>query len=79
MSFIETSVHDVAVEGGLAAVEELIARVLCRAHRMAEELGSPGEARAVFHLAHSFADELAVVDPQFDRIAFIETATAAAS
>ena len=79
MSFADTHVADTLLEGDAAAVEEMIARVLGRAHRMAEELGAPSEARAIFHLAHSFADELAVVDPQFDRVTFIETATAASS
>jgi hypothetical protein len=61
------------------AVEELIARVLGRAHRTAEDLDAPDEARAIFHLAHSFADELAGVDPQFDRARFIRKSTNSSS
>jgi hypothetical protein len=44
------------------AVDQLIARVLSGAHRT-EALGAPNEARAILHVAHSFADELAALDP----------------
>jgi hypothetical protein len=57
------------------AVEQLIADVLCRAHRTAEELDAPNEARAILEVAHSFADELAVTNPRFDRLRFIRAAT----
>jgi hypothetical protein len=57
------------------AVDELIARVLSRAHQMMEARNAPDEARAVLHVAHSFADELATMDPRFDRLQFIEDVT----
>jgi hypothetical protein len=57
------------------AVDQLIARVLNRAHRTMEAYNSPGEARAVLHVAHSFADELATLDPRFDRLQFIKDVT----
>jgi hypothetical protein len=56
-------------------VDELIARVLRRAHGTMEAMNIPGEARAVLHVAHSFADELATLDPQFDRLQFIKDIT----
>ncbi len=59
----------------LDPVEQLIARVLGRAHRAAEALDAPNEARAILHLAQSFADELAAANPRFDRLRFIEAAT----
>ena len=58
-------------------VEQLIARVLGRAHRAAEALDAPSEARTILHLAQSFADELAAANPRFDRLGFIEAATTA--
>jgi hypothetical protein len=57
------------------AVEQLIARVLSRAHRTMEALNAPNEARAILHIAESFADELATLDPRFDRLQFIEDIT----
>jgi hypothetical protein len=51
--------------------EQLIAHVLSSAHLTAE----PNEARAILHVARTFADELAGVDPEFDRLEFIEVAT----
>jgi hypothetical protein len=51
---------------------ELIARVLSRARRTMEARNSPDEARAVLHVAHSFADEVAAVDPRFDRLQFMK-------
>jgi hypothetical protein len=56
-------------------VDQLIARVLHRAHRAAEALDAPNEARAILHLAQSFADELATANPGFDRLRFIRAAT----
>jgi hypothetical protein len=56
-------------------VDELVARVLGRAHRMAEALNQPDEARAILRVANSFADELAIQDPRFDRLQFIKDAT----
>jgi hypothetical protein len=49
--------------------EQLIADVLSGAHLTAE---APDEARAVLHVARSFADELETMDPDFDRQQFIE-------
>jgi hypothetical protein len=57
------------------AVYQLIAQVLRRAHRTAEDLGEPNEARAIFHVAASFADELTTTNPEFDRLRFIKAAT----
>jgi hypothetical protein len=70
----ETPMRVVAGRDRLAA-DDLIAYVLRRAHRAAESLDAPDEARAILNLAHSFADELAVGDPQFDRLGFIQTVT----
>ena len=56
-------------------VDELIARVLRRAHGTMEAHGSPSEARAILHVAHSFADELSKLDPRFDRLQFIKDVT----
>jgi hypothetical protein len=69
------AIADALAQGDPVAIEELIAHVLGRAHRMAERFNAPDEARAIFHAAHSFADELAGADPQFDRLRFIQTAT----
>jgi hypothetical protein len=63
------------VETPHEAVDELIARVLGRAHGEMEARNAPDEARAVLHLAHAFADELSTLDPRFDRMQFIENAT----
>jgi hypothetical protein len=66
---------DALIQGDPVAVERLIAHVLGRAHRMAETLNAPDEARAILEVAHSFADELAIADPGFDRLRFIEAVT----
>jgi hypothetical protein len=42
---------------------------------MAEALNEPDQARAILHVAHSFADELATLDARFDRVQFIKDAT----
>jgi hypothetical protein len=55
-------------------VDQLIARVLRQAHGTMDALGAPGEARAILHVAHSFADELATLEPEFDRLQFIKDA-----
>jgi hypothetical protein len=68
-------VDNVLAPGQPDAVNQLIARVLRRAHRTAEERNSPNEARAILHIAHSFADELGAANPGFDRIRFIRAAT----
>jgi hypothetical protein len=56
-------------------VDQLIARVLRQAHREMEVRDAPDEARAVLHVAQSFADELAIRDPRFDRMQFIKDVT----
>jgi hypothetical protein len=55
--------------------EQLIADVLDRAHRTALVQDAPNEARAILHVADSFADELAQTDPAFDRLQFIQAST----
>jgi hypothetical protein len=50
---------------------EVIEHVLARAHQTADA----NEARAVFHVARSIADELAQTDPGFDPVRFIEAST----
>jgi hypothetical protein len=69
------SMNDAPVERDHAAVDQLIARVLRRAHRTAGAVNPPGDARAILEVAHSFADELANADPGFDRLRFIRNAT----
>ena len=63
------------VETPHKTVDELIARVLSRAHGTMEARNAPDEARAVLLVAHSYADELATLDPRFDRLKFIKDAT----
>jgi hypothetical protein len=63
------------VETPHETVDELIARVLRRAHGTMEARDAPDEARAVLHVAHSFADELATLNPRFDRLQFIKDVT----
>jgi len=58
-----------------SSVDQLIAHVLRRAHDTAETLNSPDEARAILHVARSFADELASANPGFDQTCFIRAAT----
>jgi hypothetical protein len=55
--------------------DQLVARVLRRAHQQADAVNAPSEARAILHVAHSFADELAAADPGFHRQRFIRDAT----
>jgi hypothetical protein len=54
---------------------DLIAGVLSRAHQTVEDLNSPNEARVILNVAQMFADELADLDPDFDRLQFIEDIT----
>jgi hypothetical protein len=54
---------------------DLIASVLQRAHVAAVAHDEPDEARVILHVAQSFADELAVANPCFDRLGFIRDAT----
>jgi hypothetical protein len=56
-------------------LEEFIARVLHRAHQAAQASDAPGEARTVLGLAQLFADELAAIGEEFDRLQFIHAAT----
>jgi hypothetical protein len=72
---VNPSVAPAPVETPDETVDELIARVLSEAHRTMEALSSPDEARAVLHVAHSFADELATLDPRFDRLQFLREVT----
>ena len=67
--------HMTAVETGPEAADRLIARVLRRARQSSDPGGAPNEARAILHVAESFADELAIANPQFDRLRFIKEAT----
>ncbi len=63
------------VESDEEAVDQFVARVLRRAHERAEARNAPSEARAILGLAHLFADELIVSQPEFDRLGFVEAAT----
>jgi hypothetical protein len=67
--------NDALVSQDSERVDQLIARVLRRTHRRMEALNSPNEARAILYAAHSFADELSMVDSRFDRVQFIKDAT----
>jgi hypothetical protein len=69
-------VHDALEVREPESVDQFIAGVLRRAHETAEALDKPDEARTILHLAQSFADALATADPLFDRLRFIEDATA---
>ena len=55
--------------------KQLIARVLRRELREADAVNALSEERGIFHVAESFADELASAAPGFDRVRFIEDAT----
>lgn len=61
-----------ALETNPEPVDRLIGRVLHRAHRSSETVNAPNEARAILHVAESFADELAIANPQFDRLRFMK-------
>ena len=71
---VRRSMDDALAPGNPEAVDHLIADVLRRAHREAEDLHAPEEARAILKVTHSFADELATTDPRFDRRRFIRSA-----
>jgi hypothetical protein len=75
MNTLTSPAEDALVLQDPDAVDQLIARVLRRAHRTIEARNSPSEARAILHIAHSFADELSMLDPRFDRVQFIKDAT----
>jgi hypothetical protein len=76
-----TADHPDAIAGvaldrlGPLPVDQVIAHVLRRAHDAAERLHSPDEARAILHVARTFADELGATNPEFDRTRFIKAAT----
>jgi hypothetical protein len=72
---VNTSALSAPIETPHETVDELIVRVLSRAHRQMEARNAPDEARAVLHVAQSFADELATLDPRFDRMQFIRDIT----
>ena len=61
-----------------ALAEEVIGKiteVLGRAHRRAQAADESGEARAILHVAHEFANELAAARSDFDRTRFIHEIT----
>jgi hypothetical protein len=58
-----------------SAAQRFVAHVLRDAHRTADTYDEPDEARAIFHMAVSFASEMEQADPEFDRLAFIKAAT----
>ena len=61
-----------------ALAEEVIGKiveVLGRAHRRAVAANEPGEARAILHVAHEFANELAGARADFDRVRFLREIT----
>ena len=60
---------------GHEALDQLVARVLRRAHQTAEARDEPSEARAILHVAQLFADELTASHPGFDRLGFVTAAT----
>ena len=68
--------YELLVADELVAVDQFIAGVLGRAHETAARLGAYHEARAILHVAHLFADDLARTNLQFDRLRFIAAATA---
>jgi hypothetical protein len=72
---VTVSAPPARIEKPPETVDELIARVLREAHREMEARDAPSEARAVLHVAHSFADELSTSDAGFDRMEFIKEIT----
>jgi hypothetical protein len=72
---VNLSAPTAPIETPEKTIDELITRVLRDAHATMETLGGPDEARAVLHVAHSFADELAALDPGFDRLQFMKDVT----
>ena len=61
-----------------ALAEEVIGKiieVLGRGHRRAVAANELGEARAILHMAHEFADELSAAREDFDRGRFIREIT----
>jgi hypothetical protein len=78
-SVVDRYIDQTLVQSEAEAVDQFVARVLCRAHRSAEARNAPSEARAILDAAQMFADELIARDPAFDRFAFVEAATAGPS
>jgi hypothetical protein len=72
---VNTSAPTAPIEMPHETLDELIARVLSRAHGTMEARKAPNEARAVLHVAELFADELAARDARFDRLQFIRDVT----
>jgi hypothetical protein len=72
---VRGQINDAPADSEPEAVDELIARVLHRAHRTADAHDEPEAERAILHMAQSFADELAGANPRFDRLRFIRNAT----
>jgi hypothetical protein len=72
---VTTSVLPAPADTPHEPIDELIARVLRRVHRAAEDLNMPGDARVILHVARSFADELAATNPEFDRLEFVRSVT----
>lgn len=62
--------HDLDLR--METTDQMIARVLGRAHEAAMATGAPAQARTILMLAQSFADELAASDSAFDRRTFLE-------
>src|SRR4051812_4890584 len=62
--------NELVVGGEPVAVDEFVARVLDRAHRVACAHAAPDEARVILELAQLFADELAKSNVRFDRLRF---------
>ena len=56
-------------------IVKFIAGVLERAHTTAMTGNNTDEARAIFHLAMSFAEEFETGTPEFDRLRFLDAAT----
>ena len=56
-------------------VDQLFAGVHRPPHGALVALAAPRAPRAILHVAHSFADELAALDPRFDRVQFIREVT----
>lgn len=65
---------DALVDANTESVDQLVARVLCRAHLTAAH-SVPDEARAILPMAQSCADDPAVAHRRFDWRRFILHAT----
>jgi len=62
-------------QGDLVKITRFIAHVLRHAHEKTLALNAPNDARGVLYVAHCFADELALANPRFERLRFIQEAT----